>query len=696
MVIISNIIKFLICILGCFIISTLLKKKVSGKNLRLIYVIILVCSLGINYVLGLIPALTEPITLTALCSKNDNSLSEDLFLSSYTIDGTTFSSGEYLNVSSGHWFWSGETLCWRSELDSRKPDNVTRTVVLDIPVGSERTLNFNTGIWCGQAEIYNGYTHYTVDTFSEKPDVEEVDIGSSSTNLLILNQLRFLMVYVLLEILICFIILIIYRTIINQKKLTDIKSKIIYLIIALLSFIFMVHYADKTSFWSDELYQIYFTHGSIYDAIQHCIKMYECSPPLALIYATIWYHIVPYGETWLLLSDIIPTVVSIYFIGLICEKISGKYCGIIAAALLAFSITIWQNVAYEYRAYAFMLLFSILSFYFYIKRNEQPTKKIWFILFSCCLVCLAMSHYFGMIAGAFYFLADIYLWRKGYIKLVNFFTYLLWGIVNAVWFSLVISNVEQMLGGGMWYGIPGIANIRSLLYFLVGNNELIYWIFMLGISSGLILLFDKKNNIIVWEKFYIIFSTVIIIGTIVLLFIYGNFINTKSTLWSDRYFLFLAPFVCVVCSVFLNKIGMLCSNELIKKTLCLFLILFLLLECLIFTSNSISTYPYREVADYIYTDINYIFDDDTIILGTSVWMVMDAWNEYYISRQGKRDLLNVVSQYEITEEQILQYNKIYIEYIHINIEPWLKTFLDENYNLEVDRPDLQLKIYVRK
>ena len=77
-------------------------------------------------------------------------------------------------------------------------------------------------------------------------------------------------------------------------------------------------------------------------------------------------------------------------------------------------------------------------------------------------------------------------------------------------------------------------------------------------------------------------------------------------------------------------------------------------------------------------------------------LIAESWQEYYISRQGKRNDIQVITQYDISEEQLLQYNRIYIQYSHGELSPKLQTILDNNYKLGSDNRDVQVRVYVRK
>ena len=77
-------------------------------------------------------------------------------------------------------------------------NGVSRKVVLNIPAGWDRTLNFSSNEWRGLVQIDDGYNVWVEDTYAEKGSVRTVDIGQSKTALLIINQLQYLFLYVVI------------------------------------------------------------------------------------------------------------------------------------------------------------------------------------------------------------------------------------------------------------------------------------------------------------------------------------------------------------------------------------------------------------------------------------------------------------------------------------------------------------------
>lgn len=682
------------------------RDRLSRRWLAYITAAILICAVAVNYAVSFLPPMTEEVTLTALGEKQEAAKGMEVYLSGYTIDGKSYISGKSLEIVEGKWFWKGEIYTWRPETDSRQPEGTTRTVVLKIPVGWNRTLDFNSSQYRGKVEISTYEKQWTVDTYSEEGRINSEQIGRSRTTLLLLNQLRRLALYILAFLVLSFWGIRTVQWALEKPEqarewLDRNSGKIAYGCIALVTFALMVHYADRVSLWFDELSQIGFTNGTIKEAIGYCLEMKDFAPPLTDVCSTIWYHIAPYGEAWLLLPTILLSAFSIFVTGLICERLHGKYCGILAAIMLSFSVTLWSNAAYEYRSYAYLIFFSTLTYYCHMRRIEG--EKLFSFLFSVSLVGLAMSHYFGMIACTFFFFADLYLLFRKQLKVKNGIVYLLPGGIAAFWMMAVFAITMQYKKPedlASWYTVPGFSHVRSALRFLSGNFEVAYWILLAGIAIILTDIIHRDKEQFDLKTFYLRLSAIEIVGTFALLLIYGNFINAKASMWQSRYFFGLLPHVIILSSSALYRFITIARDRLTaQRALCLCMTFAFGLNCLSVISTSDSeTYPYREAADWIYKQNNYIFNKDTLVImvfGSD--FSMEGYDEYYVTRQGRRDSINVLKQNMVYEkEKILCFSKIYLQYSHHPILPKIQTVLDEYYTLESDRKDIKVRVYNRK
>ena len=678
--------------------------KWSRRGISLFLFATIVFALAANIAAEKLPPLTDEVTLTALGETNGNAA--EVVLNGYTVDDHPYTAGKSLQIVEGKWLWSGERYMWRTESDSRQPSGLTRTITIRIPAGWNRELNFHKGQWCGPVEISVGGEKQIVDTFKDCEAEAFVPIEKSASSVLIWNQIRMLALFGVLLLIYLKLSMTLVRLVMQkpesfQKWHLFSTGKLLYAAIALLSFCIMFRYADNASLWADELCKIGIVRKDIGTAIGYCLDMKDIAPPLYCICAWVWYHIAPYGERWLLLLSIIPVMIAIYVMGLIGEKLRGKACGMIAASLLAFSMTVWGFIAFEFRNYTFALLFSTLSLYCHIQKNREGERKAWLTAYSISLTALAMSHYFGMLLCGVFFLADLYLYVTKRISRRSVFSYILPGIISLLWLYLVYQRVLRFRGTetiASWYPVPTLMNIGSLLKFLSGNILLSFCLFLLGMACVLANIRRtgsfESDLAVIYQRFSLA-AILIVIG---LLYIYGNYINQKSTMWQDRYFLVLIPFIVLISA--LGVTDLLSDDDHYQrfrvKAVCILLVIILGGNIIVTGSYCGITYqPFRAAADWLYTQSNDIFAPDTVIIQTSTDLLAAGWNEYYVSRQGRRDPLNVITQNAITAEKLQSYRKVYVQYSHSSISEPVQSALDANFTLEADLPEFQLKVYVR-
>ena len=702
----SKLIYILLAAVALFINYNFFKNKLSKKRIVYLAALIVCFSFFAKYIVNFIPPLTDQITLEALGGKQEEAKGMEVYLNGYTIDGRKFSAGEFLQIESGHWFWSGERYCWRPETDSRQPDGLTRSIVLHIPVGWERTLNFSGEVWRGKVEVITQNEARIIDTYSVDSIEKQVWIEKSSTQKLILNQLRYLGIYgVALLAFLATLVIIIQKALDNPKHIKlwqkQNSGKLIYAGIAIITACLMIYFANGFTFWNDELLQIGIS-TDMTQAIQACLKMYDATPPLFTILHTLWYRICPYGERWLQLITIFPIMISIYLIGIIGEHLRDKIFGVISAVILATSTTIWTEAAYNLRAYSFVIFFSLIMLYCFVMQNEKVGTK-WKLGFAFSMTFLAMSHYFGILLCAEFFFADLYLIITKKKSWGNIWSYTVPGGIVFVWLIAVFKvtlQTKSLESIASWYPIPGFNQIRSMLQFLSGNLEISYWILMFGIAIAIVQLINNKNQIFSWSIFYKILPAYIILGTFICMVFYGNIINQKSTMWQGRYFLILIPYVCLLsagaiyeCQSVIIKLN---KNYILSLSVPLFVSIVLSLNCL--ASIAVVSVPQtKAAADWLYSQSNYIFNDSTLIITTMDEGAKNGWNNYYLTRQGRRDNLKIFSQYSVElKDEIEKYDRIYLYYYHEEPIDYIAQELNEKYILESNYSNISMSVYKRK
>lgn len=684
----------------------------SKKQFAGFMILTIIAAIVANFAIRALPPLTDQVTLTALGEKSENAASEEIFLDGYTVDSRSYLPGKDLQIEEGKWFWSGETYAWRIESDVRQPKGMTRSITVRIPVGWVRTLDFSGGIWRGFVKVTINDNEIIADTYSEDGGAIPVSLGRSETSKLIWNQVRYLALYAVLMLVWFFVSVSAIQYSVHQPErykcwMERNKGKLVFALIALAAFCCMEYFVDDASLGMDEVQQIVWASD-----LRSCVKMLlsmeeDVNLPLYSVLVHFWYPIAPYGEQWLLLLSTIPTAIAIYVIGLAGERLRGRYCGIFASLMMGFSTTVWGYAGFELRSYPYMLLFSTLTFYCHIWKSQDGERKKWLIRYSLSLLGLAMIHYYGMLLFGVFFLVDLYLFLRKKVTWRSGCCFIPGGIAALMWLGLVYLTTLRYRDMGdiaSFYPIPTMRHIVDLLRFLAGNYPLSFYILVLGIASALTLLCGKDARQNDGRGYYQCLPLGVLTLVIGIMFVYGNFINQKSTLWFERYFTLLIPYVTILSASLVTDLlppengggGSKLNGERMKKWTCVWLGMLLIVNCVSAGITSKHEYPYmyRQTADWLYTQNHTIFNPETLIIGTSnsVW----GWQEYYVSRKGRRDPLNVAIQYTVTPEEVLSYDRIYIQHTWIDVKEPLLSLLDQYYTLEEDHPEVQMRVYIRK
>ena len=680
------------------------KKKTDGKDGHRLYaiwaVLVVIFALAAYEIAEVVPPLKDPVELTALGEKNEYSGAQEVFFNSLTVDGKTYPAEK---PAAGKWFWCGnDYLVWRIETDPRQPEGVTRTITVEVPVGLNRTVNFAGSGYCGLVEVKTARGSQVIDTYSEQGQMFNVEIESSDTARLIGDQLLHLAVYAAVLAVLCLAALWLVRR--ALKDLARTKDwlgrnwgRLAYAGIAIVAFVLLIC-MNKTTFWNDDIQEIGTVMYGVKKMLSNLVHMRDASPPFYGFIASLWYSVAPYGEIWLLLLPITATSLFVYIMGVTGEALTGKRgTGILAAVIGASSTTVWGYAAHTFRPYSFMLLFSALSLYCHIRRTQTGCARGWLIKYSFSLLVMAMSHYFGMLAFGVLFLLDVGLLIKKKLPRRAIVSYVLPGAAVIAWLVIVYVMTLRYKAPesiASWYPIPTSSHVQAMLYFLAGNHDIPYYLLFLGFGCGLVFfvrgLYKKAVD---WTIYYGAMCTGMIVFVLGIMFIYGRYVNQNSTMWEGRYFTVLIPYISLLSALVIDMLfaG---RDQTVKNAVIVFLSSVLVINCFVNGPGSGFNQPYLAAADWIYTDINSIFNPDSAVVFTSYWW--DAFKEYCIEKQGIRDPLNVIAQRDVTEELMADYNRLYVQYSQDPIGVQLQTILDRDFVLETANPELETNIYVRK
>lgn len=681
---------------GCL----LLKPHWNRRIIALFIILVFVIAVTANKISEAVPPLTDEVTLTALGEKRAAAEAEEVYFSGYTVDGKTFAAGKYLQIKDGHWFWSGETYCWRFETDSRQPEGITRSITVEIPVGWERTLNFTGNIWRGIVEVDTGENVWRVDTYAEAATVINEHLGRSETSVLILQSVLRIGVFAIGLVIPSAAI---YLVLLKSNKYSEgeltvwIASRYAALIcgaIAIISVYILFQYSENTSFWYDEIWQIgfcledectieklLFTHSNYYPGFYMEILSWV-------------YRIAPYGERWLLLLPEVFTVWGIYLVAMAAKRVYGSISSIFVMLLGTTNTTLIVRSAYEFRGYWLLFFSCCLTLYIYVRyRNSLNIKATWKRLFTygVALWFPATSHVFGVFFSAGLAITDMAYMLAKRLSPKWIVSFCFTGVLYFPWFyNMICCNVWSMQE--LWNGTPSLESIVTLLQNWSSHGIFGHCLLLIGI--GLIL---AKIGLLIYkrERFDAIEGAPLITLIFIISFVYfyGKYINPTSTMWVERYFVVLVP-----CILWLQALAAISLCKLFKKQKATIAAICLACACIGIT-NTLQWFPTtenggeqcRQAADWFYTQANTIYNDSTIIVSALGNYPDIGWRDYYLTRKGRRDMPNIINQQDVDPAVFEDKSVVYLYYEHSKIAERMLKLLEENGFVET-ASDKNLKI----
>lgn len=672
--------------------------KVSKEKLVWFGICTAMIATGANIVTGFVPLLSEEVTLTALGEKNSLAQSDEVVLLGMKVDGKEVEIGK---AKTGKWFW-GNHYMWRNEADSRQPAGTTRDITLEVPVGWEREIEFATNQWNGYVQVECLGQTQICDTYSNGEGISSVTLPGSTKRNLILQHTLEIGAYgiILFGWLGVYIFLVKEECFYYQKVKRFVKSHLAYFCCGIVSasmFFQMLSFAERNTFWNDEIWQIQFcltnenpiktlliTHNNYYTDL--------IGPVMSL-----WYRIAPYGEEWLLLPQELAVAVGVYIVGITTNYLRGLRSAFLAVVIGGcFSNMIFQ-CAYEFRSYGFLFLMCSITFFSYI-RCRQKTKYTWKnAIWLGVSLWLPMSfHIFGVFFSAGLVLTDCFFMLQRKLTFRWIWSYMIAGGLYIPWlYNMLCYDVMNI--HAEWQGQPTFRGTIYLLKYLTNQSTVCFLLFLIGLCFVL--------GTVIYRKLYcneitpiLVAPVVVIFFVITFVFVYGRWINPKAAMWMARYFVILFPMTIYLCALG----GDVLCDAIVKKETVLAICGAVSINMFISNMDALSqpaptSYEhFKEAADWFYTQQNTIYNKDTLIIYAPD-AALEAWQEYYTTRQGLRDPLAVVSQYSLSEQDLENKNFVYVYYEHMGMFDSTKELLEQEGLLEVaDDNYLKIKTFVRQ
>lgn len=478
------------------------------------------------------------------------------------------------------------------------------------------------------------------------------------------------------------------------------NQKIIYLLIAVVSLLFMQIHAADTGFWYDEFAQI--CYSGLGNSLWETVAAWDPTPPLFSLIANVWMQLVPYGERWLLLLPQLAVAAAAVMMGVWTEENFGKPAGILSAFFIGTSQIIIEQCGFEFRGYGLYLLIAVLVFAMHDRwmstGGRQETA-----LFAAALAGLLYAHIFGAGIIAVMCFADLILYRRQKSCKVILIPYLCAFTVFLPWLAgfLIHAGAEAALSQQLWMTTPTLWEVIKLFGFLCGNNPLIFLLFGIGVIKTAAELRGVKTTGAAAEmtrkKAFLVLVSIISVAGV---FCYGM-LQPDATLWVKRYFIGLMP-----CCVFImaGTIGWCFEMKNKKPKPCRMIAFALTVFCILTGAGSLyqvaagnspfTAYYHREAAEVLLAQDDLVAEN-TVILST-LGEYAEGWKHYYLTLRGAPERVDVRSIYKTNPEQLRKYQVVYVDNGFPFQEIEVQDVLDREYVLEEAWKDVSLVKYRSK
>lgn len=592
----------------------------------------------------------DKITFTALCQEGEGSNKTDIIIECVRNDGVE---ARITDIVEGKWYFADEDFLWQSESRNPSLKNITEQVTVRVPIGLNRKIEFceKSG---GYVRVNTAKEEYVVDTNNTKI----LEVHPSNVLLYCIQQLAQIAVIFLI------IFLTMKSAIVFLEKYPNVDMKK-YHMVASIVFVYIIGFMwlcrNEYTLIFDGLCQLSYIDCPISDTFK-IVSNNMTDPLIYTLLSWIWYRLIPFGIPYLMILPEMLALLGMFSFGYIVAKRCNARIGIYMLVLIALFPQFYSQLAFDNRQYALWFFLSVLLFDVYYKRFEREKKRDT-ILYIFIMALAVLTQYLILIVCGIMFLRDVYLVVKRKNKVRILTPYLIAGIMF-VPFGFSFIKKHAFSGNGS-FSIPAVGGpedtwtaISEVVSYYTNDNFIWLLLFALGLL-GLILCYKKK-----YQNDFLMVLSQFAIGYSVLYTYYG-IVLAKHLGW-PRYYMCVFPVFILLCAVGFDILvkGIQKYHNNVAQ------ILFVLLMIMIIQNGKLTierirlgdgnTYHFQEAADWLSSQYKDIYNEDTLVIFDHNPILTGGWYEYFLTRKGLRDNINVISSDNVDWDNILQYKKIYV------------------------------------
>ncbi len=349
-----------------------------------------------------------------------------------------------------------------------------------------------------------------------------------------------------------------------KKIVTKIKENKLLTLIIVLGVILRFYNLDFQSVWLDEIHTLNEANPSLsFSEVYNSLLNSEQMPPL--YFYSLYYIFKVFGYTTFVARffSAIIGVFSVYGMYLFGKELINKKIGLISALLLVIN-PFHLYYSQEARPYILLFLFSIFSFYYFVKFLKQTNYK-YSIYYGVFTGLMLLSHFFGMFvlfSQLFIFMFFLIInekQKRNKFLILSLISGLIISILflPAIKVLIKISEIKEF-----WIPAPTLDAYTLIFKEFFGNSEMVLCLLGIFIFFYFVKLANEKQILvntytIVNNK--IVLSFVILlpwISIVLLVPLIRSYLTVPMII--SRYFIVVLPAILIIVSIgishFKNKI----------------------------------------------------------------------------------------------------------------------------------------------